>query len=65
MDLIAVGCFAPIIFAIILLGIHLHHYREVRLRIKALQDGLLPIPSRVPEGEAMPHDMNALMWYDI
>jgi len=69
MDLNAVGCFAPIVFFFILLGVCYAHHREVQAALKAIQRGqphrLRNRREAVREGEAMPHDMNALMWYDL
>jgi len=64
MDLNAVGCFFPIFLFFYLWWEFENHQADLALRLKQIQDG--DFSSRqVPEGEALPHDMYALMWADL
>lgn len=59
------SCFLPILMFIV--GIHyvLRFQENTRERVRAIWDGEINLENNSFEGEAMPHDMNALMWYDL
>jgi hypothetical protein len=65
MDLNALGCFGTIIVFFVFLFIIYAHHRQTEAMLDAIKKGQFKRRDSIPEGQPMPHDMNALMWYDL
>jgi len=54
----------PVWFFFYMLRWGFNEQEKIREEVRAIWRGELP-GQESPEGKAMPHDMNALMWYDL
>lgn len=54
----------PVFFFFYMMRWGFNEQEKIREEVRAIWRGEIP-KQQTAEGEPMPHDMNALMWYDL